>query len=468
MTFHNGQTCKILVTYSAALISVLQPEITLVNQELLYNDYAIGLTWKVALDNSRGMSPIEYFHEHEVEMTLQELTNTAASILHFLCEELPTRRVGSEENRKATTFFAEKLMASGFCVKTPHFDCMDWEEQGATLMVNGTPFDVFPSPYSNGFSGQGELVIASTVAELENLALRDKILLLWGEVTASQLFPKNFRFYNPEEHQHIYRLLEAGAPKAIITATGKNPDMAGAMYPFPMFEDGDFDIPSVYMKDVDGDRLAKLGGQIVQLKCHSRRIPTYGYNVLATKQGHQNSRIVVCAHIDAKPGTSGALDNAAGITVLLLLGDLLHDYKGNFDLEIVAFNGEDYYASSGEIQYMDANAQNMQAIALVINMDGIGLKDCPTAFSLYGCSQEVEEKARSAFLSSGMVEGEAWYQSDHTMFIQQGRPAIALTTQDFGQFTSKIIHTPNDTIDNVNPQELANIACCLAGLIQKL
>jgi aminopeptidase YwaD len=101
-------------------------------------------------------------------------------------------------------------------------------------------------------------------------------------------------------------------------------------------------------------------------------------------------------------------------------------------------------------------------------MDGIGLKDCPTAFSLYGCSQEVEEKARSAFLSSGMVEGEAWYQSDHTMFIQQGRPAIALTTQDFGQFTSKIIHTPNDTIDNVNPQELANIACCLAGLIQKL
>jgi aminopeptidase YwaD len=401
-------------------------------------------------------------------MDSHKLTGMAANILHFLCEELHTRRVGSEENRKATSFFAEKIAASGFSVQTPRFTCMDWEEQGASLMVNGTPFDVLPSPYTIGFSGQGELVIASTVSELENLDMHDKILLLRGEVTTSQLFPKNFRFYNPEEHQHIYRLLEAGAPKAIITATGKNPDLAGAMYPFPMFEDGDFEIPSVYMKDADGERLVKLRGQIAQLECHSQRIPTFGYNVVATKQGRQRSRIVVSAHIDAKPGTPGALDNAAGITALLLLGELLHDYNANFDLEIVVFNGEDYYASSGEILYMDSNAQKIQEIALVINMDGVGLKDCPTAFSLYGCSREVEEKARSAFLSCGMVEGEAWYQSDHTMFIQLGRPAIALTTQDFGQFTSKIIHTPNDIIDNVNPQELVNIAGCLASLIQSL
>ncbi len=401
-------------------------------------------------------------------MDSHELTGMATNILHFLCEELHTRRVGSEENQKATSFFAEKIAASGFSVETPRFNCMDWEEQGASLVVNGTHFDVLPSPYSNGFSGQGELVSASTVAELENLDMRDKILLLQGEVTASQLFPKNFRFYNPEEHQHIYHLLEAGSPKAIITATGKNPDLAGAMYPFPMFEDGDFEIPSVYMKDVDGEQLAKLGGQIAQLECRSRRIPAFGYNVLAKKQGRQRSRIVVCAHIDAKPGTPGALDNAAGITTLLLLGELLHEYKGAFDLEIVVFNGEDYYASSGEILYMDSNAKTMQEIALVINMDGVGLKGYPTAFSLYGCSKEVEEKARSAFLSCGMVEGEAWYQSDHTMFIQQGRPAIALTTQDFGQFTSKIIHTPNDIIDNVNPQELVYIAGCLAGLIQSL
>lgn len=36
--------------------------------------------------------------------------------------------------------------------------------------------------------------------------------------------------------------------------------MMGALYPFPLFEDGDFDIPSVYMTDVEGERLAAYAG----------------------------------------------------------------------------------------------------------------------------------------------------------------------------------------------------------------
>jgi Zn-dependent M28 family amino/carboxypeptidase len=29
------------------------------------------------------------------------------------------------------------------------------------------------------------------------------------------------------------------------------------------------------------------------------------------------SRVVLCAHIDAKPGTTGALDNASGVITLM-------------------------------------------------------------------------------------------------------------------------------------------------------
>jgi aminopeptidase YwaD len=399
---------------------------------------------------------------------IDPLIKRSEKILHFLCEELPTRRVGSSGNQRATAYFAEAMADAGFQVDTPPFACIDWEEEGASLEAARMQFTVMPSPFSVGFSGKGELVTASSVTELENLAIQDKILLMKGESTASQLMPKNFRFYNPEEHQHIYGLVESGKPKAVITATGKNPELAGAMYPFPMFEDGDFEIPSVYMKDVDGEALAQYTGTSVSLDICARRILSTGCNVVAAKPGRAGQKIVVCAHIDAKRGTPGALDNATGTTVLLLLGDLLRGYHGRLGVEIVAINGEDYYSSPGEIQYLDINAESMNEIFLAVNMDGVGLKGNPTAFSFYGCPPEIENKARSIFQNCGMVQGEEWQQGDHSIFLQQGRPAIALTTNDFSQFVSQIVHTPADTLENVDPRELARIADCLAGFIQSL
>ena len=41
--------------------------------------------------------------------------------------------------------------------------------------------------------------------------------------------------------------------------TDRNPELVGALYPFPLFEDGDFDIPSVFMTGDEGLRLAKHG-----------------------------------------------------------------------------------------------------------------------------------------------------------------------------------------------------------------
>ena len=32
-----------------------------------------------------------------------------------------------------------------------------------------------------------------------------------------------------------------------------------------------------------------------------------------------------------------------------------------------------------------------------------------------------------------MVEGEPWYQSDHAIFIQQQRPALAITSDRFDE-----------------------------------
>ncbi len=91
---------------------------------------------------------------------------------------------------------------------------------------------------------------------------------------------------------------------------------------------------------------------------------------------------MVTAHIDAKKGTPGAIDNATGVIVLLLLSDLLKDYNGNRLIEIIAFNGEDYYAVPGQINYISTNKNNFNKILLNINIDGAGYKEGLSAFSL--------------------------------------------------------------------------------------
>ncbi len=276
------------------------------------------------------------------------LTSKAATLLQRLCVDIDSRRVGSAGNRQATTLFASAAAACGFAVEQPVFDCMDWVGEGVDLTVDGAAFDALASPYSLGCRVHAPLAVVSTVEELAQAEVAGQVLLLHGALAQEQLMPKNFTFYNPEHHQRIVALLEQKAPAAIIAATGRNPELAGAVYPFPLIEDGDFDIPSVYMTDVEGARLAACAGREVSLHSRARRIPSTGCNVMARK-GDPRRRVVFFAHIDAKAGTPGAIDNASGVVILLLLAELLTDYAGKLGAEIVALNGEDYYAASGEV-----------------------------------------------------------------------------------------------------------------------
>jgi aminopeptidase YwaD len=63
------------------------------------------------------------------------------------------------------------------------------------------------------------------------------------------------------------------------------------------------------------------------------------------RKGHADRRVVVFAHIDSRIGTPGANDNASGVASLLLLAQLLEDYRGSLCVELVAMNGEDYYSN---------------------------------------------------------------------------------------------------------------------------
>jgi aminopeptidase YwaD len=400
------------------------------------------------------------------------LSEKAEKYLQRLCLEIPNRCVGSKGNRAAAEIFAAGVASFGFQTTCPEFDCIDWTNQGAHLAVNHEPFDAFVSPYSLGCHLRAPLAVVSTVEELATVEAVNKIILMRGNIAKEQLMPKSFPFYNPDEHKRIIRLLETKAPLAIIAATSRNPELAGGLYPFPLIEDGDFDIPSVYMTEEDGNRLIIHAGKEISLDIRANRIPAKGCNVIARKVADSGRRVVLCAHIDthnSKDGTPGTLDNATGVVVLLLLAELLEIYNGHLGIEIVALNGEEHYSSPGEVQYLERNQGRLNEILLNINPDLVGYYQGNTAYSLYDCPDDLVRAIRKAFfMQKDLIEGEQWYQGDHMIFTQNQIPALAITSGHFMELLTHIAHTARDRPELVDCSKLTHVAKALHGLLLDL
>src|SRR4030043_2364733 len=402
---------------------------------------------------------------------MEILFQNSVAYLQMLCNQITNRSVGSEGNRAATRYFESIASSLAWDTETQEFDAMDWIDGGASFHCGVDSFQVFVSSYSLGCTAEGQLISVSSIEELERAKLTGKILLLHGEIAKEQLMPKNFVFYNPEEHQRIISLLEKGEPKAIICATGRNASLAGGVYPFPLIEDGDFDIPSVFITEDEGSRLLLYTESTVVLKSNSKRVPGKGYNVIARKGTPSGMRIVVTAHIDAKKGSPGAIDNASGVVVLLLLAELLSNYDGNRLIEVVAFNGEDYYAVPGQMLYLTQNLDRFPEILLNINIEGAGYKDGGSAFSFYGLPEEMENQIIEVINHfEGIAVGSPWVQGDHSIFIQNGCPAMAVSSQWFTDHidSQEITHTPTDKIDIVDCHKLVEIAQALDMFVRTI
>jgi aminopeptidase YwaD len=190
--------------------------------------------------------------------------------------------------------------------------------------------------------------------------------------------------------------------------------------------------------------------------------------VLARKGSKTGKRMVITAHIDAKKGTPGALDNAGGVVVLLLLAELLKDYEGEQMLELVALNGEDYYAASGQLLYLQQNQGRFGDMLLNINIDGAGYHQGKTTLSFFDLPDDLLRIASLAVENfPGIVEGVQWYQGDHSIFIQNGCPALAVTTQWFLEniANQEITHTPKDNLEILDPGKLVEVANALAWMV---
>ena len=179
--------------------------------------------------------------------------------------------------------------------------------------------------------------------------------------------------------------------------------------------------------------------------------------------GHGCDKICFSAHIDTKPITCGALDNASGVSVLLTLAEFIANTHCPFQIEFVLLNGEDYYSTPGEMAYMVGLTPDY---LLAVNVDGVGLRGSDTSISFYECSQELETHIMNCVKkTSGIERIEPWPMGDHMLFVNRGIPVVALTACNIFSILDTVLHTPADDMKNIDLHTLDNIVIFLLNCL---
>lgn len=367
------------------------------------------------------------------------------------------RPVGTVQNQEITDFIESYLESLGYEMRRIPFSCKVWESKESFLVIDGNKLTLQVSPYSQPFTGTRTAVVVRHLEELKRIECEDRILFLTEDLTQEPLQPKNYPFYYPDEHEAIIDCLEAKKPSAIIAITGRT-CMSG-LEPFHLIEDGNFHIPVACLdKETFSEIEDKVLGKEMELSVVSQNYDRIAHQLIASKRvANPKGTIVVCAHMDSKYNTDGALDNASGVATMLYAAKGIETDRYNID--IVPFNSEEYYDPQGELIYLKELEKSNKKVSLLINIDTVAHVGSKVAVASFNFDEkELLELDNVMKSCTNIVSGRPWYAGDHAVFALGGTKCILVFASDLFEGCLSYTHCPKDTLDLIDEQLIENAA----------
>ncbi|MEO6800494.1 MAG: M20/M25/M40 family metallo-hydrolase [Rhodanobacter sp.] len=234
------------------------------------------------------------------------------------------------------------------------------------------------------------------------------------------------------------------------------------------FRDGAKAIPAAALSNPDADQLDRVLAYgkpvMVKLDLDCGIVGQYtGANVIGeiTGRKHPDQVVAIGGHLDSwDPGT-GAIDDGAGVAIAMAAAKLIHDLPQRPDrtIRVIAFANEEMGLWGGRA-YADKHGDEVAKFQL-------GTESDFGAAPIWRMSASVKPSARAAIqqianvLAPIGVEYDAKLPggggSDLSQMHAKGMAALSLTQDGTHYFDWH--HTANDTLDKINPKELAqNVA----------
>lgn len=219
-------------------------------------------------------------------------------------------------------------------------------------------------------------------------------------------------------------------------------------------------IPALAISNPDADSLARqfASGKPVRLRMKSsaRDLPqTRSANVIGEIPGGELAEeiVILAAHLDSWDPGVGALDNGAGVAIMMGVAKLIKglDSKPRRTIRVVLFANEEY-AQSGSIAYMAAHEAELPRHVLGFEAD-FGAGPVWRLSSRVNPAQlPVVDQIHRALAPLGLERGgnEARGGADLDGLGRQGLPILDPNLDGTNYFD--IHHTANDTLAQVDPE----------------
>jgi len=402
---------------------------------------------------------------------------TAYAVLTSLTTEVGPRLAGSEADQRARDWAVAKFKALGFDkVYTEPVSYPKWvrrHESGAIVAPFPQPFVLTALGYSPGTPAGG---LTAQVVGFDSLAA---LKAADPATIQGKIVYVGFRM---QRHQdgHDYGMgsmvrvagpviaAAKGAAGYLLRSAGTDAHQRIAHTGVTGFKPGDKAIPAAALSNPDADQLerALAYGKPVTVKldldCGFDGDYT-GANVIGeiTGRKHPDQVVAIGGHLDSwDPGT-GAIDDGAGIAISMAAAKLIHDLPQRPDrtIRVIAFANEEM-GLWGARAYADKHAKEVSKFMLGTDSDlGAG--------KVYRMSASVAPYARPAMVQIADVLKPLGVEYDASrpggggsdLGAMHAKGMAALTLNQDATHYFDWHHTPNDTLDKVDPKELAqNVA----------
>jgi carboxypeptidase Q len=400
----------------------------------------------------------------------------AWDITEGLTTEVGQRLAGTEAEARARNWAVAKLRALGFSnVRVEPFDMPVWARGPEAIEILAPfPQKLVVAALGNSASTppegiRGEVIGFDTLADLEaapDHAVRGKIVFVSHAMPRTQ-DGSGYGYFGGPRRQGPSIASRKGAIGIVIRSIGtdyhRNPHTG-----VQSFAAGVRPIPAGALPLPDAEQLQRILKRGKAVTMHLTLVSQTGRgqsgNVIGEIPGRDPTLppILVGGHLDSWDQGTGAIDDAAGVAIATAAAKRIMDAGRPLRTIRIVWFGAEEPGLFGGLAYQARHKEPHYALA----ESDFGTGRIWQVNSKLGKDREAEARTLQAALAPlGIVPGalDEADGSDIGPMIAAGAPAVGLS-QD-GTYYFDIHHTPDDTLDKIDPAQLRqNVASWTAML----
>jgi hypothetical protein len=440
------------------------------------------MRWQAVVVGVLLFAATSVFAQDADRLVTAALGNTRAyETLSYLTDEIGPRPSGSANAARAVKWTSEQFRAWGIDVRTEKVTVPHWVrgEEHASLVSHNDQKIVLTA-----LGGSVATPAAGITAEVIEVSSFDELKQLGAKVKGKIVYYNNPMDFELVKARHgfeaysravIYRgtgasrAAEYGAVAALIRSVGSaslRTPHTGAM----RYDPKQPKIPAAAMTIEDAELVHRLIARGDRVRMHVTLTPktlpdVESANVIAEIRGseHPEEIVLVGGHLDSWDLGTGAIDDGSGVAMVMETLRLIKEsgLRPKRTIRAVLFMNEENGLNGGRAYF--AGHKNEKHVAAIETDAGAA---APTGFNTTLKGEALEAlTARTKVLDrvgAHRFEFAAETGADTSFLVESGVAGFGLIPDPLHYFDYH--HTPADTLDKIDPKELAQDTAAVAAL----